>query len=367
MTRMIIPTTLTIACAAWTLTHAQSGAGTARTGQTAGSPPAAATPVKMRPGPGYYTEAQAARGREKFERECTECHTVDAKKPPRVSYGGNLASGFRAIAEKRYNNRPLYPSVYYYWKRMESEPGDDVDRVSQADKLDIVTYLLQQNGFPPGPKELIIDEAAMKGMYLDPGPGFEWLLNGRDLSGWGFVKGHLCEPEPKGCGKTDPWPEIRVENGEMIAAGKMHTLVYTQRKFKNYTFQMEQRFDRAWDDLPELFNANAGVIVFMSNIRLWPEKYALVDGRWYDFMHIQSPGLSWKETYDDDARRRALRAPNEWQDIEIIAKNGGLKAYLNGVLVSTVVEGQMNEPTSLGFQSQVIRTHWRHIRIKVDD
>ena len=80
-----------------------------------------------------------------------------------------------------------------------------------------------------------------------------------------------------------------------------------------------------------------------------------------------SPGLNWKETYDDDVRKRALRPPNEWQDIEIVAKNGGLKAYLNGELISTVAEGQITEATRLGFQSQVIPTHWRHIRIKVDD
>ncbi|MEQ1897644.1 MAG: hypothetical protein ABL971_09710 [Vicinamibacterales bacterium] len=30
-------------------------------------------------------------------------------------------------------------------------------------------------------------------------------------------------------------------------------------------------------------------------------------------------------------------------------------------------EGQMTEPTRLGFQSQVIETYWRHLRIKVED
>ena len=319
----------------------------------------------MRPGIGYYTEAQAARGRVAFERECTECHTVDPDRPPRVRYGGNLAGN--RIAGKRYNDRPLYPSVYYLWRKLDGEPGDNVDRVSQSAKIDILAFLLQQNGFPPGPRELTADYGEMKGMYLDPGPGFENLFNGRDLSGWGFLRGHLCEPEPAGCGETDPWPEIRVENGEMVATGKSHTLVYTERTFRNYTLQLEQRFDRPWNDNPDLFPGNSGVIVFMSNVRLWPERYALVDGRWYDFMNIQSPGMNLEATFDDDARRRAIRPPNEWQDIEIVARNGGLKAYLNGVLVSTIVEGQITEPTRLGFQSQVIPTRWRHIRIKVED
>lgn len=317
------------------------------------------TPARaaMRPGVGYYSEVQAARGRRVFERDCAQCHGPER----------SLVTGFRAIANKRHNNRPIYPSVYYYWRRMESEPGDNVDRVSRADKLDATAYLLQQNGFPPGPSELVDDPVSMKGMYLDPGPGFEWLFNGKDLSGWGFLSGAGCEPEPEGCGKTNPWPELRVDGGEMVAAGKMHSLIYTQRKFRNYTFQMEQRFDRPWDDAPELFNANAGVLVFMSDVRLWPRRYTLVDGRWFDFMSVNSVGMKVKFSYDDDTRRRAIRLPNDWQHIEIVARNGGVKAYLNGELVTSIPEGELPEPSRLGFQSQVIPTRWRHIRIRVDD
>lgn len=341
----------------------------AQTPAPASAPPARAK-VNPPPGPGYYTDAQAARGKVKFEKECVDCHSVDPKKPPRVSYGGNLASGFRSIAEASYNGHQRYPSVYYYWRRMESEPGDNVDRVSPKDKLDVVAYLLQQNGFPPGPKELIADENAMKAMYLDPGPGFEWLFNGRDLTGWGFLAGHNCEPKPQGCGDTNPFPEVQAKNGEMLVAGKRHTLAYTERLFRNYTLRLEQRYSKRWDDNPDLFPVNGGVMIFMSNIRHWPARYGLVDGRWYDFMHIQGSGpsgASLKNTYDDNVRKLHLRGPNEWQDIEIVAKNGGLKAYLNGVLISTVEDGQLTEPTRLGFQLQVVETHIRHLRVKVDD
>jgi hypothetical protein len=44
-----------------------------------------------------------------------------------------------------------------------------------------------------------------------------------------------------------------------------------------------------------------------------------------------------------------------------------LKAYLNGVHISTIEKGQMTEPTRLRFQSQVIETHWRHLRFTVED
>ena len=92
---------LLLAASALTVTRAQT------------PPSAGAQLPKMRSGIGYYTETQAARGKVKFEKECTECHTVDPKKPPRVPYGGSLVTGGRAIANKRYNNRSLYPSVFY--------------------------------------------------------------------------------------------------------------------------------------------------------------------------------------------------------------------------------------------------------------
>ncbi len=88
MRRVLASVVVVIAAgAAWTLIHAQTGT--------------ASTRVPMRPGVGYYTDAQAAREKPKFEKECSDCHTVDPKKPPRVSYGGSLVSGFRAIAEKQ--------------------------------------------------------------------------------------------------------------------------------------------------------------------------------------------------------------------------------------------------------------------------
>ena len=42
-------------------------------------------------------------------------------------------------------------------------------------------------------------------------------------------------------------------------------------------------------------------------------------------------------------------------------------AYLNGLLISTVEDGQITEPARRGFQFQVVETHLRHIRITVED
>src|SRR5262245_33083893 len=100
MRRVFIPgAVLVMAIAAMTLTHAQNPAGgpAAPQGQGAAGQarPQGAPPQlpKMRSGVGYYTAAQAERGKPKFEKECSDCHTVDPKKQPRVPYGGSLVTG----------------------------------------------------------------------------------------------------------------------------------------------------------------------------------------------------------------------------------------------------------------------------------
>jgi mono/diheme cytochrome c family protein len=312
--------------------------------------------------PSYYTEAQAARGGAAFQKQCSNCHTVDQARPARIPYGGNLA-GTR-FASKRYNGRPLYPSVYYIWRKLEEMPADNTERVPNAEKLDILAYLLQQNGLPPGASELKADPSVMKSLLIDQ-PGFEHMFNGYDFTGLKFNLGFFCTPAPQGCGKTDPAPEFRIEDGMIVTGGKMHSMMYTEKKYLNYTLQLEQRFDYKWDDDEALFPGNSGVIAFMSDdARVWPQKMILVDGRYYDFMNIQAVGTTVKKMFDDDARRRAVKGPNEWQYIEIVSRNGEVKAWLNGTLVSSFTGDDLKEPTHIGFQNQGIPTRWRHIRIK---
>ena len=118
--------------------------------------------------------------------------------------------------------------MYYFFTRLAQMPPNDTFSVSQQSKADIVAYVLQANGFPPGPNELTTDTEAMKSMMIGE-PGFQPIFNGRDFSGIGFILGPGCRPAPLGCGKTEPGSVVRVENGVMACDCNVHGIWYTEQ------------------------------------------------------------------------------------------------------------------------------------------
>ena len=69
-----------------------------------------------------------------------------------------------------------------YNKVRTTQPAYDVAGLSTQEYLDIVAYLLKQNGLPAGKEELKNDINLMRNMTLDK--GFERLFNGKDFTGW---------------------------------------------------------------------------------------------------------------------------------------------------------------------------------------
>ena len=186
-------------------------------------------------GEGYYTEAQATRGEMQFNRYCAMCHTVDGSTTAeqlrtgrglRVGSSRALMNLGGSYLKTSFEGHPDYPSVYYLFNRIrEAMPGFGADTVGIDAKVDIVAYLLNANGLPPGPRELTAEVGVMKRMPINPVPapdetGFEPLFNGRDFTGFKFLLGPNCKPAPEGCGKTDPGSVFRVEGGKIICTGK---------------------------------------------------------------------------------------------------------------------------------------------------
>src|SRR5438876_10796769 len=103
-----------------------------------------------------YTDAQATRGAAVYESACTQCHRADL--------GG--ATG-PALKEQRFTRqfagkdlRTLFTKVATTMPR--NAPGSLDDNVS----LDVVAYLLKENGFPAGSEELTSD--ALGGIRVLP-------------------------------------------------------------------------------------------------------------------------------------------------------------------------------------------------------
>lgn len=93
---------------------------------------------------GVYTVAQADRGRSVVEAHCGECHHDDLS-------GGEgpalVGSAFMVKWEMQSVERLFH-------KIRDTMPEAGSSEVSNAQKIDTVAYILQQNGFPAGSTEL---------------------------------------------------------------------------------------------------------------------------------------------------------------------------------------------------------------------
>jgi mono/diheme cytochrome c family protein len=93
---------------------------------------------------GAFTAAQAERGKKNFTTSCERCHLVD------LSGGtGPALKGTRFFTS--WENESLYK---IFTKIRDTMPPNFGTTLTDDAKLDVLTYILQTNGFPTGPAEL---------------------------------------------------------------------------------------------------------------------------------------------------------------------------------------------------------------------
>src|SRR5437773_7168950 len=191
----------------------------------------------------YYTESQAERGKAYFYAACGVCHTADPKSQngtmdtatglgwhggPVNSYGLFVGDAWLASASGVPGRPQRWDTVAdLYNKVRTTQPAYDVAGLSTQEYLDIVAYLLKQNGLPSGKEELKNDLNQMRNMTLDK--GFERLFNGKDFTGWGFVVGPNCKPAPEGCGGTTPGTTFKIKDGTVLNTGSPHGYMSRRR------------------------------------------------------------------------------------------------------------------------------------------
>ncbi len=337
-------------------------------------------------GTGYYTEAQARRGFTAFNKYCGMCHTVDGTTTAAQVKTGR---GIRTSASSKgdalmdlggkylmhvHDGSPDYPSVYYIFNRIrEGMPAFGADSVGIDTKVDIVAYILQSNGLPPGPVELRPDVAAMKKMPINTAKkadetGFEPLFNGKDFTGWKFVMGPNCKPAPIGCGKDDPLGVFRMENGEITNTGKIQGYMYSEKKYLNFTWRFDYRFQPPadWDESDGVhFYGNSGYFLFINEHNVWP-KGIQIEG--YHRNPLIPFPMATKFTFKTEpgALQKAMRPLGAWNSVEIRSSNGAVTCSLNGILLYTIPEHEFKEAGHIGFESEGSEIHWRNVRLKVE-
>jgi quinoprotein glucose dehydrogenase len=106
---------------------------------------------------GVYNTAQAERGRSNFEKNCSNCHN------------SNLSGSVRGPALRGNSFLKDWGNTTaneLFVKLRDSMPATYPDSVPEAEKLDILAYLLQANGFPAGNTELSLNQKELENIRI---------------------------------------------------------------------------------------------------------------------------------------------------------------------------------------------------------
>jgi mono/diheme cytochrome c family protein len=110
---------------------------------------------------GVYTSAQAERGAMVFQSHCSECHHEDLSGGEGPALVGN---SFMVKWEMSSVERLFH-------KIRDTMPETASGNVTDAQKLDVVAFILQQNGYPAGTAELTDVQSALAAIRMVPRGG----------------------------------------------------------------------------------------------------------------------------------------------------------------------------------------------------
>lgn len=323
-------------------------------------------------GEAFFTAAQAERGRQAFNHNCALCHsTADSKLTQQKVNESPLPNSFASpFLGRVYHGKMIYPTVYHLYTKLQSMPAFGNQSISNNMRADIIAHILERNGFPAGNTELEPDVAAMNQMMLNE-PGFEHVFNGKDFTNIKFVLGTRCGPEAGGCARQEPKDTLTVlPGGRIYCKCDLHGYwYYSARKLLNFTVRFQHKFVKpeGWEGDEDLYMGGGGWLMFIQseNMRGFGKSIE-IEGRVRDMADIFFlGGGKGKFTYDNEVKTKAVK-PFDWNDIEIVSKDGQVKTYINGALSSTITEHDY--PAGyFGMQVEGSPTEWRNIRIKAEE
>ena len=102
---------------------------------------------------GVFTQEQASRGKTLYSKECASCHG-------QALDGSGQAPPLSGADFKGNWNGQTVDDLFE--KVQTSMPGDQPGKLSRAQNADILAFVLGNNGFPAGSKELPADAAVLQ-------------------------------------------------------------------------------------------------------------------------------------------------------------------------------------------------------------
>jgi quinoprotein glucose dehydrogenase len=124
---------------------------------------------------GVFSEDQAQRGRISYNKSCSGCHRADLT---------GFESALKGQKFMDHWGQDNVDSLYSNIKR--SMPRNEPGSLDSATYVDIISYVLQQNGFPSGTADLKAE--SLKDIQITGKDGAEELPNGALVQVYGCVK-----------------------------------------------------------------------------------------------------------------------------------------------------------------------------------
>jgi mono/diheme cytochrome c family protein len=123
--------------------------------------PLAAAQARKSVSDGVYASAQAARGKTTFDSTCSGCH------------GGDLSGGSAPdLNGTRFMNKWDFQTVNQLFTEIKTRmPRNNPGTLTDDAYLDVVTYILQANGFPAGDGELKAEPETLGTILIQKKPG----------------------------------------------------------------------------------------------------------------------------------------------------------------------------------------------------
>lgn len=111
-------------------------------------------------GPGFYLQTQAASGAEVYRRQCSACHGRDLMGPAAPPLAG---PGFvRAWSREQLTLDELHYII------SSTMPPEARGQLPPSDYVDVLAYILQQNGYPAGTRALTADRELLSSLRIEP-------------------------------------------------------------------------------------------------------------------------------------------------------------------------------------------------------
>jgi alcohol dehydrogenase (cytochrome c) len=128
---------------------------------------AAISPAAAAQAEGTYTEAQARRGQEVYDRRCASCHG-----PQLEGAAAAALAGERFMAKWGQGNHNV--DELYFINRTQM-PFEAAGTLTTQQYIDVTAYMLKVNGYKPGTRELPADSAVLQRIKIEPQGSFRKL------------------------------------------------------------------------------------------------------------------------------------------------------------------------------------------------